>query len=56
MGFGEQGNKVIFFSGKQGNKGLKIRVQGNTFNFGKQGRQKIKILFLGTREQGHFFE
>ena len=45
-GFGEQGNKGIFFR-ETGEHRLKNK--GNTGSFGEQGTYKIKILFWGNK-------
>ena len=45
-GFGEQGNKAIYF---RGTKVLNCREQGNKGSLGEQGTQKIKILILGNK-------
>ena len=53
-GFWEQGNKGSFFSGEQGNKGLKIRGTGEHRQFWGTGNIENQDFVFG--EQGHFFE
>ena len=49
---GNRGTREIFFSGEQMPKN-----KGNIGNFEEREHRKSRlILFLGTREQGHFFE
>ena len=50
-GTGKQGK---FFSGEQGNKGLKKR--GTQVIVWNREHRKSRFCFGGTREQGHFFE
>ena len=53
MVLGNRETREIFF---RGTGEQRPKNKGNTGNCVEQGTQKVKILFGGTREQGHFFE
>ena len=54
-GFGEQGNKAIYFRGTR-NKSLKLKGTGEQRQFWGTGNIEIRILILGNKEKCRFFQ